>query len=245
MRTGATIPSYLLAEQVFSCVADDRIVFLDLRRNKYLCLSQHNTQAALRALSDIIEPEQNPGLNAQTSDDEKADQVLRSLIDGGLLSQTDIKPKNGDSSSIRLPETVLRPKTKSTTTTLRPLHWTRFLRASFTASWKLRRYSMQRTVNSVEQRKARRYSSRHRDRYTLRDLVSIFDGLRPYYVRKYLCLFDSLALVEFLALYRFYPTWVFGVRTEPFNAHCWVQDESYVLNDSLETVRTYTPIMAV
>jgi hypothetical protein len=38
---------------------------------------------------------------------------------------------------------------------------------------------------------------------------------------------------------------VFGVREAPFTAHCWVQDGAVVLNDHLENVDLYTPIMTV
>lgn len=39
--------------------------------------------------------------------------------------------------------------------------------------------------------------------------------------------------------------WVFGVRTWPFLAHCWVQVEDLIVGDSLERVSGFTPIMAV
>jgi hypothetical protein len=38
---------------------------------------------------------------------------------------------------------------------------------------------------------------------------------------------------------------MFGVMTRPFKAHCWVQIEDVVLNDSLDHVRLFTPIKAV
>lgn len=39
--------------------------------------------------------------------------------------------------------------------------------------------------------------------------------------------------------------WVFGVRTWPFLAHCWVQIDDRIVGDSLERVSGFTPIMAV
>ena len=59
------------------------------------------------------------------------------------------------------------------------------------------------------------------------------------------CLFDSLALIEFLARYDIYPDWVFGVQTRPFAAHCWVQHGDIVFNDTVEYVGGFTPIMVV
>lgn len=38
--------------------------------------------------------------------------------------------------------------------------------------------------------------------------------------------------------------WIFGVRTWPFAAHCWLQIEDTVVGDSLSRVSSYTPIMA-
>ncbi|MFN7110069.1 MAG: lasso peptide biosynthesis B2 protein [Brevundimonas sp.] len=38
--------------------------------------------------------------------------------------------------------------------------------------------------------------------------------------------------------------WVFGVRTWPFSAHCWLQIDDRVIGDRLERVSAYTPIAA-
>ena len=58
-------------------------------------------------------------------------------------------------------------------------------------------------------------------------------------------LYDSLALLEYLARYGIYADWVFGVQTRPFAAHCWVQHGDIVFNDTVEHVSGYTPIMVV
>jgi hypothetical protein len=78
-----------------------------------------------------------------------------------------------------------------------------------------------------------------------RECAQIFKTLRPWYPRDFLCLFDSLALLEFLAAEEIFADWVFGVRAEPFEAHCWVQREQVALNDSIERVSTFVPIMRV
>ncbi len=59
------------------------------------------------------------------------------------------------------------------------------------------------------------------------------------------CLFDSLTLLNFLARYGIFPDWVFGVQARPFAAHCWVQLDEIVFNDTVEHVGGYTPIMTV
>ncbi|WP_164513656.1 lasso peptide biosynthesis B2 protein [Sphingomonas koreensis] len=56
------------------------------------------------------------------------------------------------------------------------------------------------------------------------------------------CLPNSLLLLELLALNGLGARWVFGVRTFPFEAHCWVEHDGVILNDTLDHVRWYTPI---
>jgi hypothetical protein len=124
-------------------------------------------------------------------------------------------------------------------------HSVAFARASLKASWKLRLQSIQQTVRGVAIRKNQRGHPQTANDRTLRELVAVFHHFRPYYAREYLCLYDSLALVEFLAHNHLFPLWVFGVKTEPFSAHCWVQECDFVLNDSVEYVCGFTPIMAV
>ena len=59
------------------------------------------------------------------------------------------------------------------------------------------------------------------------------------------CLPRSLALASTLARRGIECDLVLGVALGPFSAHCWVQKEGVVLNDSLEHVRNFTPILVV
>lgn len=76
-------------------------------------------------------------------------------------------------------------------------------------------------------------------------LTARFRSIRPWYPRDYLCLFDSLALTQFLLSHAIRALWVFGVREDPFAAHCWVQYGNVILNEYLDRTLLYTPIMAV
>jgi hypothetical protein len=51
--------------------------------------------------------------------------------------------------------------------------------------------------------------------------------------------------MRFLAMSGVSAEWIFAVRSNPFEAHCWVQSGSVVLNDVIDEVRAYTPIMRV
>jgi hypothetical protein len=59
------------------------------------------------------------------------------------------------------------------------------------------------------------------------------------------CLLDSLALLRWLGAYRSGVALLFGVKLDPFAAHCWVQSSGLVLNDSVETVAAFTPVRVI
>ena len=69
-----------------------------------------------------------------------------------------------------------------------------------------------------------------------------FAEVHLYLPRLARCLPHSLALNAFLQRRECPSQLVFGVRTHPFEAHCWVQSGAVVLNDTLSHVRWYTPI---
>lgn len=247
--------SLQLADDVFLCLTGDRIVFLDLRRNKYLCLNQQHSQVALslfdRPTNLCTESQRSVGRLSQSvaksppAVDGDVRSIMQALIEQGLLEERREDEGRTTSPTVEAPTHALsRDRSElSTAKTLR--HAPNFLRSTLIASWKLKSYSMQQTVRSVQRRKQQRGDAYNKEFTFTSDLAAIFQHLRPYYPRKYLCLYDSLALLEFLAGYDIFPEWVFGVTAEPFNAHCWVQDNHRVLNDSVEFVRGFTPIMVV
>jgi len=59
------------------------------------------------------------------------------------------------------------------------------------------------------------------------------------------CLMHSIAMSNYLAGRGYFTTVVIGVKTAPWGAHAWVQDHDRVLNDSVDHVAAYTPILAV
>lgn len=59
------------------------------------------------------------------------------------------------------------------------------------------------------------------------------------------CLVRSFLLLKSLRRQGLDATWVFGVRTWPFHAHCWLQVEDVVLDDHHERIGAYTPLMAL
>lgn len=75
--------------------------------------------------------------------------------------------------------------------------------------------------------------------------TSVFQRARLYVPIEPRCLMDSLALTRFLARRQHSANIVFGVTHEPFAAHCWAQTGDLVLNDTLGSARSHTPIRVV
>jgi hypothetical protein len=119
-----------------------------------------------------------------------------------------------------------------------------FFLASRKASVDLQKKHLHEVVSAVRRRKANAGPDAL-DISALRRQVAIYAKLRPWYPQRYLCLYDALALVEFLARRNLFPTWVFAVQAQPFGAHCWVQAGDHLLNEVTEYAREFTPIMAI
>lgn len=74
---------------------------------------------------------------------------------------------------------------------------------------------------------------------------SQFALARRYVPIEPICLLDSLALLRFLSQRGLPANIVFGVTSEPFTAHCWVQAGNIVLNETLSDANAYTPIRMI
>ncbi|NOW48417.1 hypothetical protein FHW96_004605 [Novosphingobium sp. SG751A] len=78
-----------------------------------------------------------------------------------------------------------------------------------------------------------------------RAIAAAFYRLNALVTRYDQCLLRSLAMMHCLLANRVPANLVFGVATRPFRAHCWLQHGGLVLNDTLEGIGNYTPILVV
>jgi hypothetical protein len=76
-------------------------------------------------------------------------------------------------------------------------------------------------------------------------LISAFEYVERFAIRRDRCLLRSIGLQHLLAQNGYESTLVFGVRLHPFEAHCWLQDDDLILNDTIEMVGPFEPIRAV
>jgi len=236
---------FFLQSHVFLCRAKRHWVILDVNRDKYLCVHRAQFEAlgpSLKGWHAVAEP----GGRAAATVSEDAGALASDLLNLGILSEQAANSKDALPTVYPLPSEAIDSDLPGRSRRSSCTHAAPFFAAAALASRELRRQPFQLTVESVRERKRRNGGRAGRPQLERgRSLVSVFDRLRLYYPRPYLCLFDSLALTHFLARFGVFPDWVFGVNADPFEAHCWVQSGNVVLNDTVERISAFTPIMSV
>ena len=75
--------------------------------------------------------------------------------------------------------------------------------------------------------------------------VALFRAVLPWLPWPGACLFRAFFLLSWLRRGGCAALWVFGVRTWPFEAHCWLQIEDVALDDHVDRLRRFHPILAI
>lgn len=241
------IPQFALADHVFVCVQGGHVVFLDVRKDRYFALDAAKTAnlAALVPGWPVREPgsaQDTPGLAALPSN------ALELLVQRGLLlAGGRVAGKAATPVVAMSPESEITSDEDDAPVKQSCAGIAAFVRSAVLASAMLKFRSFERVVQRARRRRARAGArADHLDPEQARRAIALFTSLRPFFFSgKDECLFEAFALGEFLARYAVFPSWVFGVQARPFAAHCWLQHGGIVLNDTVEHVTRYTPIMCI
>jgi len=88
-------------------------------------------------------------------------------------------------------------------------------------------------------------SGRRDDPAAIAARVEVFNRLLPLAPWTGACLLQAELLLRFLNAAGLDADWVFGVRTWPFLAHCWLQVGNVCVSQAPETLTIYRPIMVI
>lgn len=224
---------YFLPQHVHACFAANRTVFLDMKRGSYFGLDPEKTELLHHALDDSSAAEQ------------AAPPIAAELISLGLLTTS------RNASRIFLPPATTAPEISllpliDARPTINAAYVARFFATCSAVAVRLKTRPLGRSLAHLAQRKSRCTARVDSTLDRARDLTRTFLHLRPFaYAARDRCLLDSLTLAEFLASYGVRATCIFGVRANPFEAHCWLQIGSHVVNETPEMARRYAPILSV
>lgn len=240
------VNSYLLTRHAYTCVVNDCAIVLDLRSDRYYGLGQDQT----RALSLMVQGW--PAAASLVSDNEllsrpENEQLADELIDRGILTLDASIGKKATSVEVPKAQARLHEWNAAERVHIGSRHVFRMGLACSIVGSLLRLRQMAQIVERVSLRKrAATVHMSSANLETTRDCLRPFLWLRPFfYSVRNRCLFDSLVLLEYLAAFEVFPTWVIGVKTPVFAAHSWVQMDQYVLNGPPEYVQAYSPILTV
>jgi hypothetical protein len=253
---------YGLAKHVFVCADEEYVVVLDLKQDRYFTLDAARTAALAALLPGWPAPAPPPasahsnagvqlaaasGGTASAGLTSGAEEAAAPLIQQGWLLELPALSKDATPVRLPSPQTELLGGAAVESAGIGARAVLTFVFASVLAKLALRFWPFERVIQRVARRKAAHPgASGSVDVARARQLVDTFGRLRVFlFSHREKCLHDSLAQLEFLARHGVFPSWVFGVRARPFVAHCWVQYEDIVFNDTVEHVGGYTPIMVV
>jgi hypothetical protein len=93
--------------------------------------------------------------------------------------------------------------------------------------------------------KARRAPEKDEPSPEVERLVAAFERILPWLPFQEVCLYRAFLLKRVLRWRGHSARWVFGVRTWPFQAHCWLQIGDVVLDDAADRLAGFTPIMEI
>ena len=238
------IARYFLAEDCSVRKMGCHWIILSAKHDRYLCVAHDELVTIgprLQGWRDS-DPKASKPVCSRENIGSAENRLIESLVSNQIITSNPARGKPFAEFEYPVPETQIEDFGDIAASNRSFLRMARFLTACAKAHWYLKTQSLAHTLAGIE---SRRRMAASKDAAHAQALVSAFKSLRPLYPRPYVCLFDSLALLEFLAGYRYFPRLVFGVVADPFEAHCWLQNGTTLLNDHLERVAKYKPILSV
>ncbi len=215
-----------LADRYRFCIANHRAVLLDLSNGSYACLPDKIDRAFChlaeggKGTDDVIDALQ-PLLD---------DEVLFIKAGGrGLPGRLAIVPALTSFFDEIEHELPLAPNLLD-------------IARRVATEWTVDRRPLHKTLSDLSP--PRTLLARSLDDARVQALIRAYLATRRWIVTQDRCLPWSASLVKLLRHSGLGARLVIGVRTAPFSAHAWAQVDGVVLNDSLDRVIPYTPILA-
>ena len=240
---------YFMSPLIFTSVTRQGVVLLDLKRNRYLGVSHSDAVVLSRNVEGFPALDQRAEFGvAEQAERSKHAAILETFLRRGIVTMRHAREGNIVSSMVPLHGPLISIGDEITAQAVNPgPHVPAFL---FSLLWSGACLSCV-PLRFIVRHVYRRHSAALGKGYTFSvsrtsELVDAFRLIRPYFFRaKEHCLLHALTLVNFLAHYREFPLWVFGVNSDPWTAHSWVQQDHYLLDCNPESVCGLEPILAI
>jgi hypothetical protein len=234
---------YHLSQHAHCCAFNDGAVILDMRTGKYLGIDSRHLPTLMANVVDW--PRTSPLRSGdQQPNEDESKQLISTLCRRNILTtMPSFKP------SVQLPDPRLSlsgtggATTRKSVPTMHKLIFVIALLRVLSMRHKRRLEPVVDWVRVHQSTIPRRHTS---DMGHITRLLWSFERIRVwFYTARQYCLLDSLVLSVFLSLARQPCSLVIGVTTKPFLAHAWVQVDEAVLNDTVEHVQLFRPLLVV
>ncbi len=215
-----------LREGLYFCIANERVVFLDLFKDRYFCLQSELDRQFQTLLSGQVD-----GTDRSLCEQALTDQGLLTLSQPCAPMPTAAVAAPQFSALTSLSAKVLLPSMIEATV-FQVMSQRDFKRRPL---WEI----------IADFTTPAQTPAKVRTPQALANCVTAFHRATRIVTTQDQCLRSSIAFVRFAKRQGLSAHLVIGVRMFPFGAHAWAQDGDCVLNDSLDAVRPYTPILVV
>jgi hypothetical protein len=240
---------YFMTPLIFTSATRRGVVLLDLKHNRYLGLSYSDASVLSKyaqGFPALDQPAESGALPRAEHPDRAA--ILETFLRRGIITVGPPRAEKIASSAVSLHGSLVSIGDEITAQAVDPgRRVAAFLFSLLSSSACLRCLPLRFIVQHVY----RRHAAAIANGYTFSvsrasALVDTFRLIRPYFfLAKDNCLLHALTLVNFLAHYGEFPLWVFGVNSDPWTAHSWVQQDHYLLDCNPESVCGLEPILAI
>jgi hypothetical protein len=226
------------------------VVLLDARRGKYSLVPGDRA----RALEGVVQgwPALRTAEIVAGGPAQPPSSLLESLISSGVLvpvrKAASIQEQEFERAPVMVAkQTLLDALAARENTKIHFRHWATFSLSVAYAAVMLKCRPFEAVIHDLRSRKQRRGRLVAEPPITaIREYVRAFSWLRPFgYAQSDACLFDSVALTDFLYRQGVFADFLIGVRVRPFAAHSWVQAQGFACNDVPEYLGEYSPILWV
>lgn len=217
-----------LRDGLHFCNCSGRVVFLDVHTDRYFALSGKADQAFRAWIAGEVTVEE-------------PDEHLNCLMRINLLVLETGQGRNGTEPSLQRATRDFQPCPVGRAF----LIGTNAFLLRYGARRNIRSHSLRAVIRDVRERKAALGSMAQDAVKEMSIACKAFGSTGWAFQSKDQCLPESIAFHR-LCLNRGVPASLFlGVSVNPFAAHCWVQHGDTVINDRVERIRQFTPILEI
>ena len=234
---------YYLNQHAHCCTFNDGAVILDMRTGKYLGIDSRHLPALMANVVDWPATSTLPPEAHLQNEDESA-QLISALCRRDILTS-----RPSFKLAVQLPAPSLSVSATGTDCGriykgVPTRHMLLFVIALLRVLSMRHKHSLEPIVDWIRVHQGTISRRQTPDVEQITRLLRSFERMRVwFYTARQYCLFDSLVLSVFLSLGRQPCSLVIAVTTKPFLAHAWVQADEAVLNDTVEHVQLFRPLL--